>query len=291
MRHKISIEKLNWVSKQQREHVESEIMEMDEFDSRFDFPERRIMGNAELTEQEVRLLLDIIHSCYRCRREKEANRVLDRLKRLIPFEVYALGLVYIQGDTLHSVESLQWFQGIPDFEEYYVNNQLYKIDPIAVEGLDQIVRNRIACQFWKDTYQKRFNKQFLEKLEGWGMGQIDGYTHLHKINSLTFVMFSCAGPRLSDQKSPKIVTILDHMIPHIAAIPQHARIGRTCTLTDRQYQIYQLLKTALTYDQIGAGIGITRSSIEKHFTAIKNKTGLRSKSEIPYGTNDLRGIK
>jgi len=225
--------------------------------------------------------------CYGCYDELEAEDIFNDLKKLIPFEYYAVGTAYTEHHLLHSVESLQWFKAMEGYEEFYISNRLYKTDPVAVEGLDQIIHNRVAVQFWRNTYKKNSNTDFFSKIEPFGMHKFDGYTHLYKINPVSFTTFSITGPKIPPKKDRRIMEILKHVIAPISMLARNSKIGVLSKLTDRQFEIYQLLNTGMTYDQIASALNLSRSSVEKCFTTIKGKIGLESKSHISFGAKPL----
>jgi DNA-binding CsgD family transcriptional regulator len=75
---------------------------------------------------------------------------------------------------------------------------------------------------------------------------------------------------------------MEAIAPHVAAIAQNGKLGKLKDLTDKQFQIYQLLKTSLSYKQIARVLNITPSGVEKAFEVIKRKIGVNNKKELSY---------
>ncbi|PCI28980.1 MAG: hypothetical protein COB67_05190 [SAR324 cluster bacterium] len=242
--------------------------------------------NESLPEKEVRLLLKIISEIYQCRTEVDTQATIEKIKTLIPFEDYSIGKFVVIKREVHSAEGIQWFNGIPDFEEFYFSKKLFNIDPIFQEAFDQIVKGVFTCQFWKETYEKRPNSEFFRIMEHFQFPPgTNGYSILYQLNRAMYASFSIAGPKIPDTKDPRIVNILSQLIPHIAGIPDRAKIGKTANLTDKQFTVYKLLKTSMKYDQIAEACNITASSVSKHFSLIKKKMGVQSKDQLYLGVD------
>ena len=236
-----------------------------------------------LTAQENVLLNAIIRQCYgdiitvdRC------NEILDQFKQLVPFDDWGLVNAYFDGERIH-LDELAWFANIPGFEEYYLGNQLFLIDPIAQECLQMVKQGKLKVIFWQDVYQKHPHAAFFEKIKDFPILNYHGYTVQHKINLLQSISFSITGAQIKGEKDRRIVQLLELMAPHMAAIVQNGKLGRLTSLTDKQFLLYQLLKTSLSYKQIAKIMNITPSGVEKTFTAIKRKIGVNNKKELSFG--------
>jgi DNA-binding CsgD family transcriptional regulator len=243
--------------------------------------------NRNLSYDDYISIVEFTKRCWHCGSQSEAEDIFNDLKELIPFDYYSIGTVYVEDRQLHSVESLRWYTELKGFEEFYISNRLYKIDPVAIEGLDQVNNKRIAVQFWRNTYRKHFNPEFFSQIEPFGMYNLDGYTHLYKINPVSFTTFSCAGPDIPSRPNRRIAEILTRVIAPISILAQNTKLGIFSRLTDEQYEIYQLMKTSMTYGQIASKLNTSRSTVEKCFLTIKEIIGLESRSHISFGAKSF----
>lgn len=238
-----------------------------------------------LTADEESKLLKVINSCYsEPITDEKCQQIMDQLKRLIPFEYWGIIICYFDSELV-SIEELAWFRGIEGFEEHYMNNNLFFRDPVAITAVEQMKKLKPKTQFWMDTYSNFPESDFYEEITNFPIINFNGYTCLHRINFITAMGFSVTGPNIGPKRDKKIVQLLDLIAPHIAYIAQNGKIGKLRDLTSKQYNVYRLLKLGLPNEAAAKVLNISPSGVEKHFEAIKRKTGINSKKELKFGFN------
>jgi len=214
----------------------------------------------------------------------ELQGAVNQLKNLIPFDDFAIARIIVLGGELHSVDACEWFAQFAGFQDFYMDRKVFNIDPVIQECLDRIRLNDFSVQFWGDTYGKRPSDEFFKICNSFGLLEnIKGYSVIYRVNMAMYVCFSITGVELSEKKSIKICNILAALMPAIAMIPGRAKIGKIALLTDKQFEVYQMLKTAMTYEQIAKALGVTTNSISRHFALIQKKLGIGSRSKLYLG--------
>ena len=242
----------------------------------------------ELTPNENSILLDLIGQCHQYKIDDDQfNKTMDGLKKLIPFDYWSIVITNYDGDRLH-IDELSWFRGIEGFEQYYRENKLFFKDPISLVALEKMKENRPEVQFWIETYSTHpSTPEFLQLIERFEITKFHGYTVLYKCNSLRSIGFSVTGPKIFPEKNQRIIDILEIIVPHVGHVAQSGQIGRLADLTQKQFDVYRLLKDGLTYSQAAKMLNITPSGVQKHFDAIKRILGLNSKKELIFGFDEI----
>ncbi len=236
-----------------------------------------------LTKEENEILLSIIFQCYDgIVTDEKYQSIMNQLKLLIPFDYW--GIVYgsFDGEIAH-MNQISWFKEIEGFEEFYIGKKLFYIDPIAQESLKQVRSEKPEVQFWMDTFLKYPESEFFKLISDFPIIEYQGYTSLYRTNLLQSVSLSITGPRLQPIKDHKIVRLLETIIPHVSNIIINGKIGKLKNLTDKQFRLYQLLKTSLSNKQIAKILNITPSGVEKSFEGIKKKIGVNNKKDLAFG--------
>jgi len=242
----------------------------------------------QLTSSDNEILLQFILSLTHVESDIEMDLSFDLLKKLIPFDTYGIAHAFISGHRIHSLQSIRWFREIEGFETHYFGNRLYDIDPVATIAIEQVLDKKPSCQFWGDSYENRFNQRFFDEIKPFGMDKLAGYTHIRRLNPVSFCSFSIAGLNLGDTVDNRIIDILNHVILAIASVSQTEQIGILERLTSRQFEVFQLIQTSMTYDQIASVLSIKRSAVDKAVGRIKKKISFSSRSDLPYGAKEAK---
>ena len=114
-----------------------------------------------LNEVENKILVAAMSRMGTATDTESTDYALGTLSKLIPFDSYGIAKFLVVKGILVNIEGMAWFENIPGFEELYITKKLYTIDPVVQEMLHQVSRDKISCQFWKETYEKRPNQEFV----------------------------------------------------------------------------------------------------------------------------------
>ena len=58
-------------------------------------------------------------------------------------------------------------------------------------------------------------------------------------------------------------------------------------MTQRQYEVGQLVCENLTYDEIAERLGISKSTVKVHLDALRSKLGVEKKRQIPKAMREM----
>ena len=236
-----------------------------------------------LSGTEIGLLLKIIQQCYEdIVSVEKLDHIVDQLKDIIPFDYWGLVYCFFDSDKLH-VKELSWFRGIPGFEEAYINGKLFLIDPISLTAIEMAQTGNIEVQFWAETYAKFPESEFYEHIFKYEIANYNGYTGIYLPDLAKGIGFSITGPGIMPNKDPKIVEVINIMLPHIYHIAFDGKVGDMSELTDQQLRVCRMSKAGLTNEQIAAVMKISKSGVEKHLKSIMKKTGVNNKKELAFG--------
>ena len=204
---------------------------------------------------------------------------MDELMPLIGAESYGFSRWTIIHSKPITVNGLLWFEDHSDYKEMYFDQGLYRLDPVTDELVRQIEAGRLEAQYWEDTFTKRDSGEFLQAINDYPFATWQGYTVANRLNPITFDLLSVAGPDL--EKSLQLERILHCVVHIITQIPLNVFL--LPLLTEKQHNIFQLLSTSVTMNDIGHCMKIAPSTVEKHFDAIRRKLHVGWRSDIGTG--------
>lgn len=221
----------------------------------------------------------IIHQCTLCHSEEDVESIFKELSYLIPFDRWAIASLFYSKTGRISFENQVWFRQVPEYERFYFENKLYEVDPIYQPLFEQFApgkRGRVI--HWSDHYEKSVaGRDFLDRIVQFGFSY--GYSAVHRVNQVSGLYVSIAGPELSKQ-DPDVMHTLELFAPHLLSILFQAKIGKLGTLTDRQFLTFQLLRTCMKAETIAGLLNVGESNIDKACRAIRKKTGHKSRATM-----------
>lgn len=242
---------------------------------------------AEYSNETAIFLLDWMNTFLRCKDMESIQASFNELKTVIPFDHYGIASYIAVKGKIHSFETVEWFRNLPGFQDFFLREKMYEQDAITQETLRRAVKEELFADFWPEVYSRSSSSVFMEKASLFDMPET-GYTVTYKPNLATCYSFSIAGDRLPRMKQDFIVNTLSQIIRIMPGVMENAKLGKTAEFTDKQFEVFKLLKTSLTYDQIAQLTCTTVNSITQHCQLIKKKLGLTSLSrgELIFGRKE-----
>ncbi len=232
--------------------------------------------NNVLSKKDATDLLDIIHGSIFCSTETDFRRLIQDMKRIIPFDFAAC----LRGRKTNRRRLAQFELINISYPDEWLITYMAK----SYQFVDPIVRENFACyplQYWRDTYRKyAFPKQFVKEAEDFGLRK--GYSIGQKNFQLTEgSLFSFAGDTI--ERHRRTESILTHVAPHLhrafnQVLDRENKASSAVRLTAREKEVLHWLKEGKSTWDISVILAISQDTVNFHLKNIYRKLNTGSRA-------------
>ena len=221
-----------------------------------------------LSKQDAIALLELIDAAQRGRELKDFFKLMDGLKRLVPFDYAVSALakmdhnsVILSYDTINFNYPAEWLS-------LYREKNYHCVDPLIRHNY-----KFFDFQYWSDTYKLYdIPKSFIFNAEDFGLKT--GYAHgVRNLAGTKGSVFSFSG--FSIKKNCRIEVILSHFVPHfhhlIARILENVKRNSNITLLPREKEVLNWIKQGKSTWDISLILGISENTVKFHIKNIMKK--------------------
>lgn len=232
--------------------------------------------NFELTQSEVNLMLDIIHSTLLCRTPLNFQQLLEQTKALVPFSYARCGFGDSSRYDIHRINAFKMVTGFPEeWEARYAKKDYYLNDNVAHTAF-----LKSGLIYWPDYIKipslgdERNNKSALIMDEAASMGLKDGYLYSLRGNlSTEATIISLAGKKI--KRTERSRKILEYVTPHLGLAVKRIILSREAVLptrlTPRETEILSWTAAGKTAWEISQILTISQRTVEFHMGNVLKK--------------------
>lgn len=236
----------------------------------------------EMEIENPKVLLDLMLRSFECRKEIEFHKILNDLKRELPFSHYGVFRIYIGNKELLNVDCLEWECDIPKYKDLLNDERLRRFLPDFLNRMEPDLKDEVVNQLWWAQYRK-FLRNMSQKSDGSEVihryiRKVGGCCCLYQVNPVLYFAFFVGGSQM--RNNPKHRQIMEMMVPALSVATENTRLGRSKRLTEREFEMMRVCETALRNTNLAKYFNLSISTIEKHKAMIKHKTGVKNRYEL-----------
>lgn len=227
-------------------------------------------------------LLDLIIRSFECRKESEFHKIMNDLKRELPFDHYGVFRIYIGTKELLNVDFLEWNCDVPDFRKLLNEDRLLRFIPDFLNQMRPDLKDEIINQLWWTQYRKCL-RGMPRRTDGSELihryiRRFGGCFCIYQVNPILHFVFFCGGKKM--RNNPRHRQIMETIVPALSVACENTRLGRTKRLTEREFEMMRVCETALRNKNLAKYFKLSISTIEKHKAMIKLKTGVKHRYQL-----------
>ncbi len=228
-----------------------------------------------LSQQDMVIMLEMIHDSLSCVSEASFRVLFDRLKKLIHHE-YAACLMVRQSpngiivgyDFINISYPAEWTNN-------YMAKKYHQVDPVFRENF-----SNFPLQFWKDTYRKTEPpKSFIKEAQDFGLRE--GYSIGQRtLDSAEGSLFSFSGRTV--QRDSRTAIIMRHVAPHLhqafIRLLKQTNDREMNPLTLREQEVLLWVKEGKSTWDISVILGISQDTVKYHIKRIFRKLNTNNRT-------------
>jgi LuxR family transcriptional regulator, quorum-sensing system regulator CviR len=228
-----------------------------------------------LSKTDAFSLIDIIYTCVSCKTEKDFQKLVLNIRKLISFDYAACLMGTKSKEDVVTKYDLINISYPDEWLYHYVTKQYHLVDPVVKENF-----TNYSIQYWLDTYKKfGLPKKFVMEAEDFNLRK--GYSIGHSnLNATEGSLFSFAGNNVD--RSIRTELILMHVTPHLHQAFNKLMVSEVkcaASLTPREKEIIHWMKEGKSTWDISMILCISQDTVKFHLKNIFKKLNVTNRPQ------------